>query len=119
MKQMRKLSDGYPIGATLALRNDEARYYSSSFPEEALAPYAVIRIQQVAPHIGLSVQGVLPYVVACMQYTTWGDNTERAWGWVHLDPGAKRIIGEELAAMAPKRLGEWIYMAIRQGCCDR
>lgn len=101
------------IGATLAFRPDEIRRYSSDEADFAnFHTFYAVMLNSVErfPKGNVSPK-CKPLGVACMQMACWGDSDFPSWGWVHLDPDAKLLIGYDLAAMDVER-DEWIYMAI-------
>lgn len=101
------------IGATLAFRPDEIRYYNSqeSELENFHTLYAVCLIESPPWPEGEVSSACKPLVVACIQMTNWASREFPCWGWVHLDPDAKLIIGHDLEGMEAK-YNQWIYMAI-------
>jgi len=110
------MSDGPTIGHTLALRAGEICQYSSEVPEEHDGPlYAVALLRQHFPHHGLAATHCRPYIVACASYVRVRDHDYKTWGWVHLDPDARAIIGTGLWEMYRSQQiepGDWVYLTI-------
>jgi hypothetical protein len=102
----------HTAGATLSFRPDEVRAYRfDELPDVFGTFYAVTLLDSPPwPEGDVSPQ-CKPFVVACIQFAEWGSHMFPSWGWVHLDPDARAIIGEDLEEIgAPP--GKWIYMII-------
>ena len=61
-----------------------------------------------------------PLAVVCAAHyaTTEGQRpNERLWGWIHLDPEAKKEIGQDLMT-AGAEVGRWYYLILQptRGC---
>lgn len=95
------------IGATLAFRNLESRTYTIDLPETAPNLYAVALVDARFPWKQIAPSS--PYVVACLEYTTWTKG--EGWGWTHLDPDTKYAIGHDLTEMEAE-IGQWYYLVI-------
>jgi hypothetical protein len=108
MGGMRKTK--HKAGATLAFRPDEVRTYTSEMPDVLGTFYAVCLMESPPwPEGDVSPQ-CQPLVVACIQFAAWGSHMFPSWGWVHLDPDAKAIVGEDLEELTTP--GRWVYMTL-------
>jgi hypothetical protein len=98
-------------GATLSFRADEIRTYYYVEPKDSPNLYAVTFLSAPTWPEGTVSSRCKSLAIGCIQFAHWKDEANPSWGWVHLDPDAKAIIGEDLESFefGPD---QWIYMVI-------
>lgn len=102
----------------LALRPGEVMHFSEQRYDQSEA--YVVMLCEVPAFPGASHPEAKNLSVICAgQYSTEdGELDGVAWGWVHLDPGTKELVGHGLEAIGAQP-GKWYYMLLSGGLGNR
>lgn len=101
--------------ATLAIRDGEGRqYFVGPTPPPIIKGderiYGVALVES-PPLPGNRHPRSNPLLVCCIANYPTQDHLETAWGWIHLTPDTKELIGNDLVELACK-VGTWIWLML-------